>query len=106
MQVDEREIREISHAMECAMTAKQLREALEDVDDDARVFFVCDYGDHHNTPQALPVGEHIADCSASDLHTTAYSQSGVAMIEEREPNDEPAPEWPEDEDFPVCFLRM
>lgn len=94
----QQDLHEIHNVMEQAMTAKQVREMLENVDDDSRVFFVCNYGDHHNTPQALPVCEVIGDCSVGNLATTAYSQSGVQMIEEEG-------EVPDDEYLPVAFLR-
>lgn len=97
--------REIEHQLEAAMTVRHIREALEGADDDARVFFTCSYGDYHNTPQALPVGEVVEDLDTNDLAESAYSQSGIRLLEERDPDDEPRPE-PEDEDvFPVVILR-
>jgi len=104
-QIREADMDEINDVMESAMTVRQIREALEFADQDARVFFTCNYGDHGRTQQALPVGDAITDCDSSDLYTTAYSQSGVAQVEERGPDDEPKPEWPEDECFPVVFLN-
>lgn len=97
----EHELREIQHVRDTAMTARQIREALESVDDDAAVFFVCSYGDRGKTQQALPVGEVIGDCSARNLRTTGYSESGIAMVED----DENESEIPDDDDFPVTFLR-
>lgn len=102
--VSEQELREINHGMERAMTADQIREMLEGVDGDAKVFFVCDYGDYHNTPQALPVSEIMDGHTSADLATTAYSQSGLKMVD-RDPSDE-SREFPEDEEFPVVFLQM
>lgn len=97
--------REVSHVVESAMTASQLIEELQNLDPDARVFFVCDYGDYHHTPQALPVGE-IVDAHTSDLVETAYSQSGVKLVEEREPQDEPQDESDDEDDiFPIVILR-
>jgi len=45
--------REVHHACGQAMSVRQLREHLEDMDDDASVFFSCDYGDHG--PAASPI---------------------------------------------------
>lgn len=104
------DIREITETTDRAMTVRDLIEALEGADPDARVLFVCNYGDYSNTQQALPVEEVVADCSLADLATSAYSQSGLAMIENGNEEDEDEEEdedgFPDDEDMPVVFLRM
>lgn len=97
--------REVEHATESALTVRQLMEELESLDPDARVLFTCSYGDYHNTPQALPVGEVVPDLTTNDLAESAYSQSGIRLIEDREPDDEPAPEEDEEDVFPVVILR-
>jgi hypothetical protein len=96
--------REVGHATEAAFTVRQLMQELECLDPDARVLFVCSYGDYHDTPQALPVGEVVADLTTNDLAESAYSQSRVQLIEDREPEDEPEEEVDE-EAFPVVILR-
>lgn len=96
-------MREIQHQLEATYTVRHLREALEDLPDDVRVMFVCDYGDYHHTQQALPIGEAI-EVYSSDLGATAYSQSGVCLLEDREPDDEPVDETEEDAE-PVLILR-
>lgn len=76
--MDRRSIEEIEGICERSMTAGQLRKAMEGLDQDARVFFVCDYGDYHHTQQALPV-EDMLDAEMGHLGTTAYSQSGLCV---------------------------
>jgi len=49
--------RDVSYKMKQALTVSQLMEQLERMDPDAKVVFVCDYGDYHHTQQALPVLE-------------------------------------------------
>ena len=95
---------EVHHECGKAMSAKQVREALEDVDDDAPVFFVCDYGDY-STKQALPVTE-VVDAERKHLYESAYSQSGVAMREEdRDETDEDENGEPdEDAGKPICIF--
>lgn len=101
MTVSNREINEINEVAERAMTVRHILEALEGADPDARVFFVCTYGDYHNTQQALPVGEVIEDCSTANLATSAYSQSGLSMLDD---DSEPR-EFPDDEEQSVVILR-
>jgi len=96
--------REVEHQMEAAYTVRQLREELEGADPDARVFFTCNYGDYHNTPQALPVGEIIEDLDTNSLAESAYSQSGVRLIEDDDGQGPRAEEADEDV-FPVIILR-
>lgn len=69
---------DVKRVMQRAMTAKQLIEQLEDMDPEAAVFFVCDYGDHCHTEQALPVKD-VEEVTESALEESAYSNSGVAM---------------------------
>ena len=63
-------------------TVAELIEELEQFDKDALVMFVCDYGDHCHTQQALPVRE-VEEYTTRDLRDSAYSQSRIAL----EPRD-------------------
>lgn len=58
------------------MTVRELIDALESEDENALVYFVCDYGDHHHTQQALPVKTVE---SGHTLEKSAYSRSGLAL---------------------------
>jgi hypothetical protein len=60
------------------MTVADLIAELQDLDEDLPVLFVCDYGDHCHTSQALPV-ESLGVIGVSHLYDSAYSQSGVAL---------------------------
>ena len=93
--------REINRVLEEAMTVRQVREALEDFDGDARVVFISDYGDYHHTMQALPASE-VVDAQTSDLVESAYSQSGAAYVD---PNDVEEFEDPEEEVFPLVVIK-
>ena len=66
------------------ITVAELRELLEDQADQALVVFSANYGDYHNTQQALPLRGEVEECS---LTKTAYSNSGYAIAE---PDDEDA----------------
>ena len=85
------------------ITVADLIAELETMNQDAKVLFVCDYGDYHHTQQALPVNE-IVEADTGDLEESAYSQSRVAFIEERDANDEPDEDG-EDETEPVVILK-
>lgn len=61
-----------------AMTVRDLIDYLQTQDQDAPVFFGCDYGDYHHTQQALPVCE-VNEHESGDLRNGAYSQSGLAL---------------------------
>jgi hypothetical protein len=79
---------ERDHILERTITVQQLIDELENQDPDARVLFVCNYGDYHNTQQALTL-DNSEEYDTSDLRTSAYSQSGLALIEESgEPDEE------------------
>ena len=85
------------------ITVADLIAELETMNQDAKVLFVCDYGDYHHTQQALPVNE-IVEADTSDLAESAYSHSRIAFVEERDANDEPDEDG-EDETLPVVILR-
>lgn len=65
------------------MTVADLICELEGCNPDAKVLFVCDYGDYHHTQQALPVNE-ISTMPMSALVESAYSQSRIACVEDDE----------------------
>jgi hypothetical protein len=91
--------REVERCLRGAVTVAELRNALDGYPDDARVVFVCDYGDYSHTQQALPVREvTTSDEEGTCLAPSAYSQSGLAMYED-DPDDDggagpPAPPAP------------
>ena len=72
--------REIKHVLEQAQTVRNLREMLEELDQDARVLFACNYGDYHHTQQALPV-EEAAEYFVGTLVESGHSQSGIAFVD-------------------------
>jgi hypothetical protein len=92
---------EIAHVTDRAMTARHIIEALQDLDPDSRVLFVCGYGDYHDTQQVLPVTE-IEQYSTSDLTTTPYSKSGLAMVE----NDDSYDDDDTGHEEPIIIMRM
>ena len=67
------------------LTVGQLKELLEDYDDDLQVIFTADYGDYHHTAQALPLSGG-ADVAA--IAESAYSNSGFALVTDEEQDDE------------------
>lgn len=98
---------EVDQATEATMTTRQLISHLLSLDPgtdekggDARILFVCDYGDHGHTQQTLTVEEADMYCS-SNLHTTGYSKSGICL-ERDEPSD---PSEPTNDDYPVILLQ-
>ena len=86
-----------------ATTVGQVKEMLEDYTDDTPIFFACNYGDYHNTQQALYISE-AEEVDSSAMMTSGYSHSGLAVDqdghsasycpacdEERENNQEACP---------------
>jgi hypothetical protein len=84
-----------------AMTVGQLRKELEGLPDDAVVLYVCDYGDHCHTQQALPISE-IADLGCDErIEESAYSSSGLCLLtinDEDEDDDEDSEKETEEEE--------
>lgn len=85
----------VGRTLRSALTVGELITELQRLPADSVPVFVCDYGDHCHTQQALPVrsvrapenAEYLADCPG-------YSQSGVALRERDEEDledGEPAP---------------
>ncbi len=67
-----------------AMTVAELIEALQDCDPDAIPLFTVDYGDYHHTQQALPVKECEGLTYGQFVVESAYSQSGMALVEDED----------------------
>lgn len=95
----QRQAEEITRKLRRAMTVADLIEQLQDCDQDALVVFTCDYGDYSHTDQALPVAEVEDQSYGYQLATSAYSQSGLELIEDdgsdegdEEEGDGPDPE--------------
>ena len=63
------------------MTVAQLKRELQELDDDAPVFFTCDYGDRVHTQQALPI-MNVRTHDSDTLDESAYSNSGVRFTED------------------------
>lgn len=87
-----------------ALTVRDLIEELQNMPEDAKVLFVCDYGDYAHTQQALPCGE-VIEVITADIYESAYSQSGLAarMDDDRD-NQEDGDEDPE-EQTPIVIIR-
>jgi len=84
-------VRRIESRGQCT-TVRELIEQLESCDPDALVMFTANYGDYHNTIQALPVAT-VEESDSDALDITAYSNSGLCVLGEgdRVPgeNDDP-----------------
>jgi hypothetical protein len=98
--------RDVERTVGRALTAAELIEALGAVPPEARVVFVCDYGDYCHTQQALPVRD-VTDLEEEGgrLVESAYSQSGVAL-DRPDPDDDDEDDDPDepDPDCPVVVL--
>lgn len=66
------------------ITVKKLIEALQNEDPEARVVFCANYGDRAQTLQALPLRGNVESVT---LQTSAYSDSGYAIVEDDEEDD-------------------
>jgi len=78
------EIKQVLHA---TMTAGELKRLIEDVDDDQPVLLCCDYGDISHTQQLLPIRDALG-IQTSNIKTSGYSKSGIALIENDEDDDD------------------
>lgn len=76
-------MKKVTRELSRAWTVADLRTELEGLPEDTPVLFVCDYGDHCHTQQALPV-RGIEVVQASRLSESGYSQSGIALSCEEE----------------------
>lgn len=72
----------IERKLKNGITVAELIEQLQASDPDAKVLFVCDYGDYHHTQQALPVSEVRGIEYGENVVESAYSQSGLALYQE------------------------
>lgn len=77
----ERQATEVARALKRGLTVADLIAELENCDPEAKVVFTCDYGDYHHTEQALPVAEVEDDSYGYRVGTSAYSQSGLELVE-------------------------
>lgn len=66
--------------LETGLTVAELIDELRTFDGDAKVLFVCDYGDYHHTQQALPIVT-IDESDTRSLSESAYSRSGIEYRE-------------------------
>lgn len=71
------------------ITVAQLLEALEGEDPEALVVFSTDYGDYCHTQQALPLKGELEEV---EIKESGYSNSGFAIIEEEDRDDDEEPE--------------
>ena len=76
------------------ITVARLIDLLEGESPDALVIVSTDYGDHHHTPQALPLRGELETVT---VEKSAYSNSGYAIAEPEDGDDEDG----EDETFLV-----
>ena len=72
---------DVKRAMAQTLTVGQLREMLEDYDENTPVFLGAEYGDYHHTVQALTITE-VVEASEGQLAESGYSRSRVAFIGE------------------------
>ena len=61
------------------ITVAELIELLQDEEQDMKVVFAADYGDHGHTEQALAIRGQI---EAVDIGRSAYSASGFAIVDD------------------------
>lgn len=85
-------------------TVKELIEILEEYDPKALVVYTADYGDYHNTQQALPI-QKVSDQQEMGviIVKSAYSQSEFALVEYDEDDIDPREEQTR---IPVVILSM
>lgn len=74
------------------ITVAELIDLLEDQDPKTLVIFTADYGDHHHTPQALPIR---GEFETVKVERNAYSNSGFAIAGD-DHDDPSAPEGVDD----------
>lgn len=80
---------EIKLMLQQAVTVQWLLDELSHMPPDARVMFSCDYGDHCHTEQLLPVGNTTEfDPDEQKIYKTAYSNSGLAVSDIDEEDDD------------------
>lgn len=77
----------VHRRLDQAMTVEQLKERLEGLDDKTVIVFVCDYGDHGHTQQALPVWD-VNTFPRTKFDETAYSRSGIEYLTDKDKDEE------------------
>lgn len=81
-----------------SITVAELRDLLVGQDDDTMVVFTANYGDYHNTMQALPIS---GDLTERVVVEEAYSRSGFGFApEDRDVDDDDR----DDEDGPTVLV--
>lgn len=84
------------------LTKAQLLAEIDHMPDDTPIVFVCSYGDYHNTQQALPIEEaNVFEYTANDLKETAYSKSGICLVE----RDDDQPNKDDEESIDIIVLK-
>ena len=95
-----------------ALTVTELMEMLSEMPGDARVAFICDYGDYCHTQQLLPVTTcEVPQSSSWVVEESAYSKSGLAIAalaedEEREDEDQEEGEYDETGENLIVVLNL
>lgn len=85
------------------LTVGELRDLLEDYDEEALVVFTTDYGDYHRTQQALPLrGEVEEDVEVVE---SAYSNSGYRLVDADEEDADDADEEDERDALRVLVIK-
>ena len=67
------------------ITVRELRDLLEDEDDNALVIFTTNYGDYHHTSQALPLK---GETEEGTVAKSAYSNSGFELVQDEDDFEE------------------
>lgn len=81
------------------ITVRELRDLLDDYDDDTPVIFSSNYGDRGRTEQAHALS---GDADLVTLRKSGYSESGYAVVED----DEDAQAAAERDDDSQEYLRL
>lgn len=80
---------QVERLLRGGMTVGEIIDDLSSYDRDAKVVFVCNYGDYGNTQQALPIGRiESLDEADAYLEESAYSQSHLALHEDEDDEED------------------
>ena len=93
---------EIQDTLQRGMTVADLINQLRHMDPQAYVLFACNYGDYHRTQQALPV-EDISLVDSAQLYGSAYSHSGMALIDDPDDGVYWCEQCEEESAVPTCI---
>lgn len=81
------------------ITVGQLKQMLDDFNDDAKIVFADDYGDYCHTTQALTIQSvYSLKRDGQKLEKTAYSKSGYAIVNNYDDSDYDDEEDDDEED--------